>query len=438
MFLKKIIKNKLSSFIQHQLSQTNAELSKIKIELSKLKDELSKTRAELSQTKTENYSLFQQLKRQQKTLISNFSYHSKTKQKKKVVYTCLTGNYDELYLPEYIDYEWDYICFTDNKELLKNDTYGIWKIHPLKFSELDNSRNNRWHKTHPHILFPNYEASLYIDSNLIIRSNWIFKEIEKNNRNLIIPIHFERDCIYDEIEYVKDLKFDDIKKIQKMTDFLIKNEKDFPHNYGLTENNCIYRRHNEPTIIEMMEEWWSFIRDYSKRDQISLSYVLWKHSIKPADISIPNLRTRYKDFQFTTHLPSNNNIAVLPDYPLEQAEIKYSIDFIKATLNHTFISGWAFLQNHKGGIFIGDINSRIFVAKPNEINLNFTGVIAKFGRENEIYNSTKISRPDVQKAFNLETADVGFSIECDTFISDFKIYIVDDGVKKIFFTDYHV
>ena len=33
---------------------------------------------------------------------------------KKVVYTAITGNYDELITPEYINKDWDYICFTDN------------------------------------------------------------------------------------------------------------------------------------------------------------------------------------------------------------------------------------------------------------------------------------------------------------------------------------
>ena len=50
-----------------------------------------------------------------------------------------------------------------------------------------------------------------------------------------------------------------------------------------------------------MEEWWEFIRDYTKRDQLSLSYVLWKHSIKPSDIAIDNLRKRPEAVEFVQH-----------------------------------------------------------------------------------------------------------------------------------------
>ena len=455
--LKNFVKRKLSTFVQAELSyvkteltqtkteltqtkteltQTKTELTQTKTELTQTKTELTQTKTELSQTKTEIYNLFHQSKRNQKTLISNLRHVSSIKQNKNVVYTCLTGNYDELYLPEYIDNDWDYICFTDNEDLLKNDAYGIWKTYPLQFSELDNTRNNRWHKTHPHVLFPNYERSLYIDSNLIIRSDWIFKEIDKNGKDMLIPSHFERNCIYDEIETVKLLKKDDEQRVQKMIDFL--NNHQFPHNYGMNENNCIYRKHNEPLIVEIMEEWWSFIRDYSKRDQLSLSYVLWKHGIKPSDIAIPNLRTKYKDFQFINHLTANNERTFLPDYPMEQADIQYYIDVIKTALDHSFVSGWAFLKNHKGQIFIGDINYRIYVTIPDEVNLAFTGVNTKFGKENELYKPTLVLRPDVQNIFTLETSEVGFLLELNTFISDFKIYIVDEDEKKIYYTEYYI
>jgi len=416
--LKKYVKSKIQNLIQAELSQTKVELAQ--------------TKTELSQTKAELYSLFQLTKREHGALILNLSNSKTSASKKKVVYTCLTGNYDKLYLPEYIDNEWDYVCYTDNVNLLKNKTYGIWKVFPLHFSDLDNTRNNRWHKTHPHILFPDYEESLYIDSNLIIRSNWIFKIILNVDKNIIIPTHFVRNCIYDEIEAVKNAKIDDEQIIQKMNIFL--QENNFPHNYGMNENNCIYRRHNEPEIIAMMEEWWTYIRDYSKRDQLSLSYVLWKHGIKPSEIAIPNLRIRYRDFQFITHLSKKNEIVSLPDYPLEEAEIQYNIDAMKTTLNYSFISGWAYLHGHKGQIFVGNINSRIYVTKPNEMNMAFTGVVSKFGMEIEIYKPTIVSRPDVQELFHLESSDVGFSIETDTFISDFSIYLVDEDVKKIFFT----
>ena len=50
---------------------------------------------------------------------------------KKVVYTAITGYYDGLITPEYINKDWDYICFTDNPDL----TSDFWQIR--KMEELD-------------------------------------------------------------------------------------------------------------------------------------------------------------------------------------------------------------------------------------------------------------------------------------------------------------
>lgn len=46
---------------------------------------------------------------------------------------------------------------------------------------------------------------------------------------------------------------------------------------GLTENNVIYRKHKDPRCIKVMEDWWYMVENYSRRDQLSLFYVLWKN-----------------------------------------------------------------------------------------------------------------------------------------------------------------
>ena len=122
---------------------------------------------------------------------------------KKVVYTCLTGNYDTLPLHSYLDFDWDYICFTDSTELLKAKQFGAWQIRPLVFDKLDNTKNARWHKTHPHVLFSDYDESIWIDANIAIKSSWIFELVEKRKKTdkILIPIHYERDSIFSDIEY---------------------------------------------------------------------------------------------------------------------------------------------------------------------------------------------------------------------------------------------
>jgi len=43
----------------------------------------------------------------------------RTNAKRMGVYTCITGNYDVLPKHTYINTDYDYVCFTDNKKLLK-------------------------------------------------------------------------------------------------------------------------------------------------------------------------------------------------------------------------------------------------------------------------------------------------------------------------------
>ena len=54
-----------------------------------------------------------------------------------------------------------------------------------------------------------------------------------------------------------------------------------PENAGLIEANVLIRRHNNPLIRELMEDWWEQLRVHGRRDQISFPYVAWKHGFWP-------------------------------------------------------------------------------------------------------------------------------------------------------------
>lgn len=214
----------------------------------------------------------------------------------KVIYTCITGGYDNLIIPSYYNCGWEYICYTDNSELLKEKQKGAWIIKPLAYSEGSNAINNRWHKFHPHVLFPHYSESIYIDGNLDILDDYLFKEInDKKDQNLLIPVHFKNDCIYKEIKCVKRSK--KAKKEQLCAIRKLLKDNFFPEHYGLTENNIIYRKHNDELIISIMEEWWDLLK-IIPRDQLTLSYVLWKHGIIISDIKLSNARINIGHYHF--------------------------------------------------------------------------------------------------------------------------------------------
>lgn len=191
------IKEKLESFSSH----TNNEFNAIKQFLDDLKKSRNQYGEWIHQLFTYAGSLYmfsddinEKLKDVVTAFGTNSSYLAEKKQNKKVVYTCLTGSYDSLPLHSYLDFDWDYICFTDSPDLLKTKYFGAWQIRPLAFNKLDNTKNARWHKTHPHILFDEYAESIWIDANIAIKNDWIFDLIEKKKvtNKLLVPIHYER------------------------------------------------------------------------------------------------------------------------------------------------------------------------------------------------------------------------------------------------------
>ena len=219
----------------------------------------------------------------------------------KVIYTCITGGYDCLLPNISLNPEYKYVCFTENPFYLRRKNVGPWQIEPLYFNKLDNTRNNRWHKMHPHILFPEYETSIFIDANVLAKTPKLFELANKVPQNvfLSVPPHRRCSCIYDEIEACIKVQKDDIKKLEQQRELLL--AEGFPKKMGMTENNVIFRRHNHPLCIKIMEEWWNMLEHYSKRDQLSLFYVLWKNNVSMHYLSDISIKEDKKNFRIYHH-----------------------------------------------------------------------------------------------------------------------------------------
>lgn len=216
------------------------------------------------------------------------------------VYTALTGNYDALLKIKCTNENYDYICFTDAPDLIQRKKVGIWNIWKLEYNQLDSARNSRWPKILGYKLLNNYEASIYIDANVNILTSYIYDLVNTSNQNLLIPRHSNRGCIYDEIEICRDLGLDNEDILLKVQQELVAHN--MPSNYGLNDASLIYRKHHVPQIDQIMDSWWNYVEHFSKRDQVSLSYVLWSYGIKIDDIAIPNIRKHNKNFAVYPHL----------------------------------------------------------------------------------------------------------------------------------------
>lgn len=206
----------------------------------------------------------------------------------KVVYTCLTGNYDIVRQPLAVAEGWDYICFCDGPvpcedggHTAPGERCGVWQMCEIPFTG-DSKTLSRYPKIMPHKVLGEYDWSLYIDANLQIREKTLYEIADQHisEDHIICQVpHPERDCMYDEIVECYKLRHIKYLSARHLRNSLIK--KGFPRHFGLWENNIILRSHNEPRIIALDESWWNDWENGPKRDQLSLAYRYWTFNLRP-------------------------------------------------------------------------------------------------------------------------------------------------------------
>ncbi len=202
---------------------------------------------------------------------------------KKVIYTAIIGNYDDLEEPKFIPKGYDFICFTDQNIEKPNSIWNIKKVLPLY---KDNTRTARKYKILPHRFLPEYDLSIWVDGNELVVGDVNELQLKHlENKNMAVYNHMscwdKRNCVYDEARAIFDLGNRDSNNwkdnpeiIKTQMDKYIKEK--YPPNNGLIVSGVMFRRHNEPDIVKCMEYWWEELKNGSKRDQLSFDYSAWK------------------------------------------------------------------------------------------------------------------------------------------------------------------
>lgn len=216
------------------------------------------------------------------------------------VYTCITGNYDDLKEVR-INEGIDYICFTNNKKI-KSET---WKIIYIEDKKLDNHYLSRKIKMlgDPY-LDKNYTLSIYVDASIIFKKS--VKEFLSNyfdlEKDLLAACkHSVRNSIKEEAIACIEQKKDNEKTIRRQLSFY--QEDNFADNLGLLEMTLIIKRHNNPLVRKTMKLWFEMISKYSKRDQLSFMYCLFKTKLSFRVIPLNVWSNEY--IEFTPHKKNN-------------------------------------------------------------------------------------------------------------------------------------
>lgn len=215
--------------------------------------------------------------------------------KKLCVFTTLIGDYEALN-EQRVAYESgiDFICFTDDKNL-KSDTWKIHHITPIL--PFDSVRSAKAIKICPHHYLSNYNTSLYIDNSvtLKVKPEVIISDLALIKFDMVCFEHSFRKTLMDEYELV--IKFDYDKPniiLEQMNAYsMIDSGLFFQKPYWA---GFMIRNHNHPSIIEAMEDWLVQIMRYSRRDQLSLNYILQKHNLNFNGIKLDNRHSQYHDW----------------------------------------------------------------------------------------------------------------------------------------------
>lgn len=196
------------------------------------------------------------------------------KNNKTVIYTAITGKYDDLLYQDYVDDNFDYVCFTDDPAL----TSGLFNIVqiPQELNIYSSVKKQRNIKINPHLYLKKYETSVWIDANIKLKGNPL--ELIDDENYIFIPVHPFRSCIYTEAAKCISLNKDTAEHINRQVEYY-KTIK-YPENNGMCQSGIIIRKHNNPECIKLMTVWWNMVKNYSHRDQLSFNYAVWKTNAK--------------------------------------------------------------------------------------------------------------------------------------------------------------
>lgn len=216
------------------------------------------------------------------------------------IYTVSTGKYDDLKEPIYVDKNIDYFVFCEQD--VKPDS--VWKKIkiPDHLKQMPSLNQARYIKTHPHEFFKEYDYSMFIDGNIRITCDVkpLFYTMIESNKLMAIHKHQVRNCIYEEAKAIyaagKSTKKDLFLQMNKY-------KKDgFPKKMGLFETNVVIRKHNDEVCRKIMDDWWNEISLWTKRDQLSFTYSLWKNNKTAEDVlSLGNNSRRNPYFIVDSH-----------------------------------------------------------------------------------------------------------------------------------------
>ncbi|MBE5879949.1 MAG: DUF616 domain-containing protein [Lachnospiraceae bacterium] len=212
---------------------------------------------------------------------------------KPVVYTAITGNYDNVKEPLHIMQGVDYYLFTNNPNV-KSDNWKVIFIDNEE--ELDNVRLARKIKILGHEILESYDYSIWVDGKLQIQDDLgeYISDNEAGNAILCFN-HPTHDCVYQEVELCESLQKDSSEIMQEQINRY--RDEGYPQGNGMIDSACLVRDLHDKQLQETMRIWWNEVLHGSRRDQLSFNYSCWKNNQRYDTSKLDIYNNKY----FTSH-----------------------------------------------------------------------------------------------------------------------------------------
>ena len=186
------------------------------------------------------------------------------------VYTVLMGDYEGLNeQPVARSADLDFICFTDNHSI-ESQTWKI--IHVEAAWPTDAVRSARALKVLGHPALDEYSRTIWMDNSIVLLSDPSFLLSHLEKAPLVLLDHPFRETVADEFAEVIAVGYDDqARVIEQRNAYALVNPRVLEEDV-LATGIMVRRRSSEVTTT--MRVWMDHILRYSRRDQLSINYVL--------------------------------------------------------------------------------------------------------------------------------------------------------------------
>lgn len=218
----------------------------------------------------------------------------KKEKNRNAIYTAIFSNskpIDNLKSFEKME-NWDYILFTNlDPKLFSETPWTVIQVRKYIFGNQDSNTSNtsnvmnaRYVKWLGGFYLNSYDNLIWTDAYIVLNKekeqeiSYLLNNINNNiNNNIIFKEHPHRNCIYEECKAVIKLNKDTKYKVSINMSIFLKDN--MPKNFGLYETNIIIYK-NTKENREFFKKVFEFMINKSYRDQLSLTYNIWKHNFK--------------------------------------------------------------------------------------------------------------------------------------------------------------